>query len=176
MHGLSAYIPLRAAERINNKKEGAEVNEEIMLKVRAAKSPEELLKIAKENGLENFSEENAKAYFEAIHKTGELSDEELSNAGGGGGCIVYRSNGQKMVSIANSCSHWRCEACNPDKPRRINWTPRKTYVPESNLSKCNKAVNDPEGKYYHDGLCNSCYYCSYERAAWWCNNKEHYNE
>ena len=58
-------------------------NEQI-LKAKAAKSVEELLALAKENGVE-LSEEEAKKYFAEWHREGELSDEELQNISGGCG-------------------------------------------------------------------------------------------
>ena len=56
-------------------------NEQI-LKAKAAKSAEELLALAKENGVE-LSEEEAAKYFTEWHKEGELSDDELDNVVGG---------------------------------------------------------------------------------------------
>ncbi len=50
---------------------------------KATKSPEELMSLAKENGLE-LSKEHADAYFEQLNASGELSDEELDNVAGGG--------------------------------------------------------------------------------------------
>ena len=49
-----------------------------------AKSVEELIALAKENGLE-LAEEEAKKYFAELHKEGELSDDELNNVSGGCG-------------------------------------------------------------------------------------------
>ena len=46
-------------------------------KQRKAKSKEELLALAKENGIE-LTEESAKAYYDTMHQSGELSDEELA--------------------------------------------------------------------------------------------------
>ena len=61
-----------------------EMNKELLAKAKEAKAPEELLALAKENGVE-LTEESAKAYFEVIHpKAGELSDSELDNVAGGG--------------------------------------------------------------------------------------------
>ena len=61
-----------------------ELSNELLAKARAAKSPEELLALAKENGIE-LTEEEAKAYFDRLHpQTGELSDSELDNVSGGG--------------------------------------------------------------------------------------------
>ena len=50
---------------------------EMLVKAKKAKTPEELLAIANENGVE-LDEEGAKAYFEQLNQsTGELSDDEL---------------------------------------------------------------------------------------------------
>ena len=61
-----------------------EMNKELLAKAKEAKNPEELMSLAKENGVE-LTEECAKAYFEQLNpKTGELSDDELDNVAGGG--------------------------------------------------------------------------------------------
>ena len=60
------------------------MNNELIAKAKQAKNPEELLALAKENGVE-LTEESAKAYFNQLNpKTGELSDDELDNVAGGG--------------------------------------------------------------------------------------------
>ena len=56
---------------------------ELIEKARQANSPEELLALAKESGIE-LSEDKAKEYFEQLNRSGELSDEELDNVSGGG--------------------------------------------------------------------------------------------
>ena len=56
---------------------------EIIEKVKTAKSAEELLAMAKAENIELTAEEVAKAFAE-LKKAGELSDEELENAAGGG--------------------------------------------------------------------------------------------
>ena len=62
-----------------------EMNEELLAKAKEAKNPDELMSLAKENGIE-LTEESAKAYFNKLHpKTGELSDSELDNVSGGCG-------------------------------------------------------------------------------------------
>ena len=56
---------------------------ELIEKAKSAKTPEELMALAKENGME-LTEESAKAYFEQLNpKTGEVSDDELNNVSGG---------------------------------------------------------------------------------------------
>ena len=56
---------------------------EIIEKVKTAKSAEELLAMAKAENIELTEEQAAKAFAE-LNKAGELSDEELENAAGGG--------------------------------------------------------------------------------------------
>ena len=57
---------------------------ELISRAKKANSPEELMVLVKENGME-LSEESAKAYFEKLNrKTGELADSELDNVSGGG--------------------------------------------------------------------------------------------
>ena len=56
---------------------------EQITKAKAAKSAEELLALAKENGIE-ISEEEAAKFFADLHKEGELSDDELAGVAGGG--------------------------------------------------------------------------------------------
>ena len=56
--------------------------DEMLEKAKTAKSAEELLAMAKAENIEMTAEEAAKAYAE-LHKTGELSDEELDNVAGG---------------------------------------------------------------------------------------------
>ena len=77
----------------------AELNQELLEKVKAAKSPNELLALARENGIANFTGACAQACFRQKAETGELSDEELEHAVGGSGggrkiitpCIPVRS-------------------------------------------------------------------------------------
>ena len=66
---------------------------EMLVKAKKAKTPEELLAIANENGVE-LDEEGAKAYFEQLNQsTGELSDDELD---------------EKMESIAELAEEIEC--------------------------------------------------------------------
>lgn len=79
---------------------------ELMEKAKAAKSAEELLSLAKENGIE-LAAEQANAYFERINASGELNDEELENVAGGG----CDKNYDPAVVIANRCNDWECILC-----------------------------------------------------------------
>ena len=72
-----------------------ENNKELFAKAKAAETPEALLTLAKENGME-MTEESAAAYFEIMHpKAGELADEELNNVSGGG---CRKGDGRLIVS------------------------------------------------------------------------------
>ena len=81
-------------------------------KVKTAMSVEELIALAKENGLE-LTEEEAKKFFAELNKEGALADEELDNVSGGS-CYssgVWGPNGYQkylIVSAANCCDRcWR---------------------------------------------------------------------
>lgn len=122
-------------------------NQELIKKVKAAKSPEELKSLAKENNME-LTEEEAGAYYAQFHgKNGELSDDELDNVAGGG---CHTDDGRLVVSALNLCSVWRCNhdggECRKDGINSF------CYV-------CNKLA-----------YCNSCKFCSYENGLWLCNN------
>ncbi len=59
------------------------ITPELLEKAKAAATPEALMALAKENGMELTGEE-AKGYFERLHpKDGALSDDELDNVAGG---------------------------------------------------------------------------------------------
>ena len=55
---------------------------EQIAKMKAATSAEELIALAKAEGIE-AAEEQIKAQFDAMHKEGKLADEELDNVSGG---------------------------------------------------------------------------------------------
>ena len=58
------------------------MEKEILKKLRAAKSPEEFLGIAKANGTE-LTAEQAKAGYDRLCGSGELSDDDLDKIAGG---------------------------------------------------------------------------------------------
>lgn len=151
-------------------------NEEIIVKAKGAKSPEELLKIAHENGMETFTEESAKAYFDIMNKSGELADEEMDVSAGG--CAV-KIKGRKVVTILNKCSHWHCDQCNRlSVPKRdpLWLDPRSSYLEEAALLECDPSTDYTHDPDNHKRECDRCYYCSYEAGVWYCNNPAHNNE
>ena len=60
----------------------AEINKELLEKAKQATSPEELIEIAKENGI-TLSAETAVKYFDLLNRSGELSDDDLKNVSSG---------------------------------------------------------------------------------------------
>lgn len=87
---------------------------EMIEKAKAAKSAEELLELAKDNGV-GMTVEEATAYFSQLNpKSGELDDDDLDNVAGGG-CgdkYEYKSlNDGDRVRILIKCPY--CGAENP---------------------------------------------------------------
>ena len=124
-------------------------HEELILKAKDAKSAEELLVIAKENGME-LTEESAKVYFDQLHKTGELDDSELDNVSGGG---CYHK-GKLIVSALHYCDDWICDKCGQHQHNTIHGhrCDRDTSQEKSNII----------------AVCESCRYCIYEDGYWLC--------
>ena len=129
--------------------------EELILKAKTAKSEEELLALAKENGME-LSEESVRAYFEQMHKTGELDDDELDNVAGG--CHEWGGN-RLVVTVGYACEHWTCKKCGVESSEDFGGTWGHRCVEGG-------PITSPGG-----GLtCNSCKMMSYEKGVWYCNH------
>ena len=124
-----------------------ELNKELLAKAKNAKTPEELIALAKENGTE-MTEESAEAYYNLLHpQNGEVSDDELDNVSGGG---CHTKDGRLVVSALNLCGEWRCK---------------------DDGSMCYVNVRFVECNTCHrEAYCNSCQYCTYEKGLWLCNN------
>ena len=123
-----------------------ELNKELLAKAKNAKTPEELIALAKENGTE-MTEESAEAYYNLLHpQNGEVSDDELGNVAGGG----CHNGGKLVVSVMHYCDEWRCKddgsQCDIDGIM-------------VNCNTCRVAA-----------YCFSCKYCTYEKGLWLCNN------
>lgn len=126
-----------------------ENNKEIFAKAKAAETPEALLALAMENGIE-MTEEGAAAYFEFLHPaSGELADEELNNVAGGG---CRKGDGRLVVSAGYSCGYWRCKSCGTHASRDGGF---------AKCGVCGKLMN-----------CNNCFWCSIEKGLWLCNNRD----
>ncbi len=132
------------------------MNEELLAKARAAGSPEELLKIAHENGMPEFTEESAKAYFEVMHHSGELSDEELDVSAGG-----CKKGGRTVVTHLNRCDEFVCKYCGRNYVNTSDggWASHGYFFLPVD---CDKLI-----------FCCNCKFCIYEGGLWLCNNPKH---
>ena len=134
------------------------LKEEMIAKAKEAKSVEELIALAKENGVE-LTEEDAKMYFEQLNaKKGELSDDELSNVSGGG---CHTSDGRLVTTVANSCKHWRYKRCWWTSLTRFDDCP--AHGKSDATWRCISY-----GMVSH--ICDTCMHCTYEDALWLCNH------
>ena len=97
-------------------------------KAKAAKSVEELLALAKENGIE-LTEEEVTKYFAMFRKEGELADEELSNVAGGtcysSGVTDPYVNAWRQYAIVspwNFCPYYSLACTNCDEAFTVGGT------------------------------------------------------
>ena len=111
---------------------------ELIAKAKAAKNTEELLELAKENGVE-LSEEEAKTCFEQLHANSEVSDDELEAVSGGGICqdIIdfFQSRNGRNDSTCPHCGDKPKTSAIPDKPAFDNGMtllPNQTLPGDSN--------------------------------------------
>ena len=131
-----------------------EMSKELIAKAKGAKTPEELIALAKENGME-MTEESANAYLDLLHSKngeladGELADDELDNVSGGG----CHKDGKLVVTVCYTCGVFQCERCGS-----IETVHAGGYKYCSN---CGKGAT-----------CSNCYYCSYTKGLWLCNYDE----
>ncbi len=161
------------------------MNNELLNKARAAKSPEELLKLARENGMgeSEFDEKSAEAYFDLIQRRGELSDDELENAAGG-----CRKGGKLVVSKGLVCAladkawpgnrtepyfgSWRCKTCKeiPGRGKLYNDPTRKGNC-SCNRRTLSRTAYDWGASFDFEavGVCGSCDRCQYIDGVWICS-------
>ena len=95
------------------------INPELIVKARAAKSVEELLELAKANNIE-LTEEEAKTYFAQLNANGAVSDDELDIVSGGKeedekGCFedgeldTSLKPGMLVKMLNKRCPHCQCQ-------------------------------------------------------------------
>ena len=133
--------------------------QELLEKAKRAKSAEELLILAKENGME-MTEEEAKAYYAQLNPvSGEIADDELENVAGGG---CHSKDGRLVVTTRHSCDFWTCICGN-------TYTTR-TFVGRNMLIVCSRTGC---GRVM---CCENCQHMSYEGGLWLCNNPANNNK
>ena len=119
---------------------------ELLEQAKEAKSAEELMSLAKENGME-LTKQEAEAYFAQLNKSGELSDEELDNVAGGG---CHNKDGRLVVTVWYNCSDFTCKKCG-----------RKNTGDHFHI------IDGYRTNYMQQ--CQFCKYISYEGGLWLCN-------
>jgi len=121
---------------------------ELLEKAKQAESFEELIALAKETSTE-LTEESAKAYFDQLHKTGELAEDELGNVSGGS---CYNSDGREIVTVGHCCTLFWCKKCGSEG-----------ILETAFYSVCKQCG--------YSSMCDHCKYCTYEKGLWLCNRK-----
>ena len=130
-----------------------EFNTELLEKAKEAKSAEEILSLAKENGME-LTEGEAEEYFTQLNKSGELSDEELDNVAGGG---CHAKDGRLVVTAGYTCEDFTCRICGSHR--------RDYHSHVTNLESRSATIVQP--------TCNGCKYMTIERGLYLCNHPDH---
>ncbi len=86
-----------------------ELNDKLLEKAKKAKSSEDLITLAKENGID-FTDDEARTYFSRLNaEAGELSDDELDSVAGGRKCGTSYYDHRPIVTVGNSCGLYEDE-------------------------------------------------------------------
>ena len=123
-------------------------SKELIEKAKTAKSAEELLAMAKAEKVE-LTEAEAAKYFAELHKTGELSDEELDNVAGGCGGEEITEPKYKEGDLVWISGGFACYTCGRYRAFKV------TEVHRS-----------PVGKHTYSVACPDC------GEKWWNANVE----
>ena len=137
------------------------MNEEMITKAKEANSVEELMALAKENGVE-LNEEDAKMYFEQFNaKKGELSDDEL-DAVAGGGCET-KVDGKEYTVVTSPC---KCFTGQYLSNFKIGYTTVETTVRHDNAVLRYGWFPGPNS--CNDGKCGSCAHLGFKGGIGYC--------
>ena len=138
---------------------------EIIEKAKTARSAEELLSLAKENGVEMTKEEAAQ-YFALLNPaSGEMADDELENVAGGGCSVKVSGHKSTVVSSGVSCF-------NGCYQNGMFWDNiNAVYIPK-------KKDNEGLRKLWHGmaavsemgckNCCGSCYHLEFKNGTGYC--------
>ena len=158
------------------------MTEEIIKKIKAAGSAEELARIANENGLD-IPAARAEEIFNGVKSKGEISDEELENAAGG-----CRKAGHRVVSRGNVCglgrsvaingfyafTEWKCKTCKEMPGAGLSF---EDWYNVHRSCSCNRSILDPVAftlgvsvNFGAVGVCGSCDWCNYVDGVWICTH------
>ena len=125
---------------------------DLMEKAQTAKTPEELLALAKEMEVEMSSQE-AEETFALLNKKGELSDEELDNVAGGGCDTTVDGKSYTVVS-----SHVPCFTG--------EYIPNSVFGQERTDNASLRSLWKAGGTTY--GCCGMCYWLEFKSGIGYC--------
>ena len=114
-------------------------NAEMIEKAKAAKSAEELLELAKANGVEMTADEAATYFAQLNPKSGELDDDDL-DAVAGGGC-GGSDNDNPAVGVGDTVQITSGEAC-PTCGGKIGIVRQRKLRFYIGCNKCDKKICD----------------------------------
>ncbi len=134
-----------------------------MKKAKAAKSADEILALAKENGIEITSEE-ARETFELLNTTGEMSDEELDNVSGGG-CKTKVDGKEYVIVTAGLDCFTGAYECNI----RVVHPELEYPCVELITTKDHGALRMTWGKWGRKGECGCCRWLNFKGGLGYCS-------
>ena len=136
------------------------MNEEIIAKAKKAKSVEELIALAKENGIE-LTEEEANTYLAQLNpKKGEISDDELDVVSGGG--CETKVDGKKYTVVTSACKCFTGQYLSNFVSRENLGMTVRTDNPELRMIWVGKTGSKIENK------CGSCAYLGFKDGIGYC--------
>ena len=135
-------------------------HEELILKAKGAKSADDILAIAKDNGLD-VSREDAEMYIQMNRESGELSDEVLDSVTGGAAYTLR--GGYLIVTNFHECDRWKCDECGGNDIRYTR------VASESGWAWAHKCGGHPNGC---DKSCATCEYMKYRFPFQICTHPE----
>lgn len=140
------------------------MNSELLQKAGEARTPEELQALAKENGMD-ITPEQAREYFDRLHQTGELDDDELENVsggcGGGGGPSVPKGYVEILKPYYYGCKYYMCKDCCWKLSKLTNRYPELIHINE--MHSCYQRIN----KGYATN-CHNCYSFTKLNGKYYC--------
>ena len=136
------------------------MNEEIIAKAKKAKSVEELIALAKENGIE-LTEEEANTYLAQLNpKKGEISDDELDVVSGGG--CETKVDGKKYTVVTPACKCFTGQYLSNFVSRENLGMTVRTDNPELRMIWVGKTGSKIENK------CGSCAHLGFKGGIGYC--------
>lgn len=136
--------------------ENVNLTEELILKAGECKTSEELLALARENGITITMEQLPELMAEVAKKcSGEISDDALEAASAVGGKASYTDKGgekYKVVTVGYWCRNYSCKVC------EAGFDGRSFVI--HNHDSC------PLTDFAHD--CNRCLYMVRKDGLWLC--------